>query len=164
MLSFRNLVEIQVLRALRETHGVRLDTIRKAIVFMKKTLRVDHPLASARMQTDGKDLFVNLVEALVRTDDGQVVFEKVLSEHLERVEWKGDAPVRLYPFPRRGSTATRTVVLDPQIRWGRPVLAGTAIPLEDVLERKDAGESVTSIARDYGRPVAEIKGALRYAA
>ena len=164
MLSFRNLVELQVLRALRVKHGVRIDTVRKAIEFMRKVLEVEHPLASARMLTDGSDLFVKFLETMVRTRDGQVVFGEIVAEHLSRVEWENDEPVRLFPFPRRGARADRNVVLDPRVRWGKPVLVGTAIPVEDIAERRAAGESVQSIARDYGRSVEEIRGALRHAA
>jgi uncharacterized protein (DUF433 family) len=164
MLSFRNLVELQVLRALRVTHGVRLEAIRKAIAFMRKTLEVEHPLADVRMLTDGKDLFVNFLEVILRARDGQVILEKVVSEHLDRVEWENDEPARLYPFPQAGSRASRAVVLDPRVRWGKPVLAGTAIPIEDIVERQAAGESVSSIARDYGRSLPEIRDALRFAA
>lgn len=162
VLSFRNLVEIQVLRALRATHGVKLDKIRQAIAFMRKTLEVEHPLASSRMLTDGKDLFVNFLEVIMQADDGQLVLKRVVVEHLERVEWEGDEPVRLYPFPRRGRQSKRRVVLDPLVRWGRPVLAGTAIPIDDIAERAAAGESVSSIAKDYGRSIPEIRSALSY--
>lgn len=163
-LSFRNLVELQVLRALRVKHGVRIDTIRRALEFMRRVLEVAHPLASARMRTDGSDLFVNYLETVVRARDGQVVLGDIVAEHLSRVEWEDEEPVRLFPFPRKGAQRDRRVVLDPRVRWGKPVLVGTAIPIEDIAERRDAGESVTSIAKDYGRPVEEIKGALRYAA
>jgi uncharacterized protein (DUF433 family) len=163
-LSFRNLVEIQILRALRVTHGVKLETIRKAIEFMRRTLGMEHPLASAKMLTGGKELFVNFLEVLIRADDGQVMLKRVVDEHLERVEWKGEEPVRLYPFAARGKRSERTVVLDPHVRWGKPVLVGTAIPVHDIAERAEAGESISSIARDYGRTVAEIRSALSYAA
>lgn len=164
MLSFRNLVELQILRSLRTKHGVRLEAIRQAIEFMRKTLDVEHPLADERMLTDGKDLFVNFLEVIVRAGDGQLVLRKVVDEHLARVEWEGREPVRIYPFPRSGPRTSRPVVLDPRIRWGKPVLVGTAIPIEDIRERQAAGESISSIAKDYGRPVPEIRNALRYAA
>jgi uncharacterized protein (DUF433 family) len=162
-LSFRNLVELQVLRALRVKHGVRLDKIRQAIAFMRKVVGVEHPLADQRMLTDGTHIFVTFLESIMRVPDRQLVFAELVATHLARVEWEQDQPARLYPFPRKGP-ATKTVVLDPRVRWGRPVLTGTAIPLEDIAERKHAGESVSSIAEDYGRPVAEIQSALRYAA
>lgn len=163
-LSFRNLVELQVLRALRTQHGVRLETIRKAIAFMRRQLKVEHPLADPRMRTSGKELFINLVEVLMRVDDGQLAFAEVLAEHLDRIEWERDLPRRLYPFPRSGRQDRRTIVLDPSVRWGKPVVVGTAIPLDDIAERRAAGESVSSIAKDYGRPVPEIRSALSYAA
>ncbi|MEM9452834.1 MAG: DUF433 domain-containing protein [Myxococcota bacterium] len=114
------------------------------------------------MLTDGKDLFVNFLEVIMQADDGQLVLKRVVVEHLERVEWEGDEPVRLYPFPRRGRQSKRRVVLDPLVRWGRPVLAGTAIPIDDIAERAAAGESVSSIAKDYGRSIPEIRSALSY--
>jgi uncharacterized protein (DUF433 family) len=162
-LSFRSLVELQVLRSLRVKHGVRLETIRRAIEFMRKQLRVKHPLADHRMRTSGKELFINLVEMLLRADDGQLAFGKVLGEHLDRIEWVNEHPTRLYPFPHTGPRGRRAVVLDPCVRWGKPVLVGTAIPVGDIAERKTAGESISSIARDYGRPITEIRSALRSA-
>ncbi len=163
-LSFRNLVELQVLRALRVRHGVRLETIRSAIFFMSKRFGVDHPLADERMRTDGKELFADFVDALVRLDDGQMSFGEILRDHIGRIEWEGDQPVRLFPFPAQGGAASRAVVLDPRVRWGQPVLAGTGIPVAELHERRESGESLKSIAGDYGRSVSEIKVALRFAA
>jgi uncharacterized protein (DUF433 family) len=42
--------------------------------------------------------------------------------------------------------------------------AVTPLPLDDIAERHAAGESVSSIAKDYGRPITEIRSALSYAA
>lgn len=164
MLSFRNLVELQVLRALRADHEIPIGTIRRAIRFMQSQLGIEHPLASNKMLHDGKTLFVNFLAAVIDASSGQTVILKALESHLERVEWDGSDPCRVYPFPVRGSCELRAVVLDPYVRHGQPVLNGTRIPLSIVVERHEAGEDVDSIAKDYGRTPHEIETVLNYAA
>jgi uncharacterized protein (DUF433 family) len=53
------------------------------------------------------------------------------------------------------------VVIDPQVQFGRPVLAGTGIPTFVIAERYEAGESISDLARDYDRPEKEIEEAIR---
>ncbi len=53
-------------------------------------------------------------------------------------------------------------MIDPEVQFGRPVLAGTGIPTLVIANRYKAGESITDLARDYDRPEAEIEEAIRY--
>lgn len=55
----------------------------------------------------------------------------------------------------------KTIVIDPQVSFGRPVLAGTGIPTAVIAERYIAGESVDDLADDYGRRRLEIEEAIR---
>jgi uncharacterized protein (DUF433 family) len=89
--------------------------------------------------------------------------KELLETYLKRVERdaKGIA-LRLYPFTRkRASEEPRSVVIDPFVSFGKPVLAGTGIPTAIVAERYKAGESVGQLSADYGRLDLDIEEAIR---
>ena len=55
----------------------------------------------------------------------------------------------------------RTIVIDPYVSFGRPVLAGTGIATSVIAQRYKAGESIAELAEDYGRSSPEIEEAIR---
>ena len=58
LLSFFNLVEAHVLRAIRTQHRIKLKHIRSALNYVKKNFGWDRPLIEQRFQTDGVGLLV----------------------------------------------------------------------------------------------------------
>ncbi len=57
------------------------------------------------------------------------------------------------------------VISDPKIMMGKPVIAGTRITVESILERLGAGESVEQLLAAHPRLTSEaIQAALRFAA
>ena len=163
-LSFINLVEAHVLDAIRRQHEIPLEKVRQGVAYLRKNLGSLHPLADQRMETDGRDLFVQIFGRLVNiSQEGQFAMRELLSAHLERVERDvSGAARRLYPFTRkREGPEPRYVVMDPHISFGRPVLAGTGIPTSVIADRYKAGESVDQLAKDYDRERPEIEEAIR---
>jgi uncharacterized protein (DUF433 family) len=58
-----------------------------------------------------------------------------------------------------------TIQSDPNVMMGKPVIAGTRITVESILERLGAGESVESLLDAHPRLTREaIQAALRFAA
>jgi uncharacterized protein (DUF433 family) len=98
----------------------------------------------------------------VDVSDGQTVMRDVLARSLKRVDRGGDGRVlRLYPWlldPKE----PRAFEVDPDRSFGRLVLIGTGVPTEMVAQRFRAGESIESIAGDFGMPPARIEQALRW--
>ncbi|MCC6522140.1 MAG: DUF433 domain-containing protein [Polyangiaceae bacterium] len=161
-LSFTNLVEVHVLAAMRRKHALSLDAIRKAVRYAHQTLHVERPLATEKFKTDGVDLFVEHLGALINASkEGQLGMKAVLQGSLERVEYddRGRA-VRLFPVLRR-TEAARSIVIDPLVAFGRPVIAGTAVPAADIRARFDAGDSVLALAADFEVAPEQIEDALR---
>ncbi|MGH8656325.1 MAG: DUF433 domain-containing protein [Gammaproteobacteria bacterium] len=71
-------------------------------------------------------------------------------------------PLKLYLITRGGDAAERgIVVIDPRLGFGRPVIEGTGIRTEVIIDRFRAGEPIDSIAEDYGRSRAEIEEIVR---
>lgn len=56
-----------------------------------------------------------------------------------------------------------TIVEDKDIRFGKPVIDGTRVAVEDVVESfYDAGRSTADIAEDFNVSEEEVEEALRY--
>lgn len=162
LLSFFNLVEVHVLAALRE-RGPRLPNIRKAIRFVERTVGKKHPLATEAFFTDGVRIFVEHLGRLFDAKDGQIVLRKVVEGYLTRIDYGPDGlAMRLYPFTRRGIVdGPRAVVLNPLVSFGRPVLAKTGVPTEEVADRFHAGEALDELAQDFGVSREAIEEAIR---
>jgi uncharacterized protein (DUF433 family) len=153
LLSFVNLVEAHVLAAIRRSHEIPLDKVRRALTFVKQRCCTPHPLANAAFETDGLDLFVQQCGKLINaSSDGQIAIRQMLEAHLRRVDRDGTGlAARLYIFTRRvDPEEPRVVVVDPQLAFGRPVLVGTGIPTAVLADRYRAGESMDDLAGDYG--------------
>lgn len=160
-LSFTNVVEAHVLASLRKQR-IALEKIRTAVHYVERHLDVKHALARQEFKTDGVDLFLDRLDALVNASrDGQVALKVVLQEHLKRVDYDRGRAVRLFPLHREH--APRTVVIDPLRAFGRPVLHGTSVPIADIRSRFRRGDGIEQLAGDYEVTPAEIEEALRAA-
>ncbi|HEV2719582.1 MAG TPA: DUF433 domain-containing protein, partial [Thermoanaerobaculia bacterium] len=54
------------------------------------------------------------------------------------------------------------IVVDPEICFGRPVIAGTSIPTDVIADRHLGGDSVKKIAEDYDLAEDKIAAALAF--
>ena len=58
----------------------------------------------------------------------------------------------------------KRIAVDPNVLLGKPVIAGTRIPVEQILRKLAASMSVEAILRDYPRLTREdVQAALAYA-
>jgi uncharacterized protein (DUF433 family) len=168
-LSFVNLVEAHVLAAIRRRHGVRLPKVRRALDYVEREFHVERPLIVQSFQTDGLDLFVERYGELINASrEGQRAMKEILGVYLKRIEWDAKGlPIRLYPFTRdtqaeaAAASAPRVVVMNPAVSFGRPVIAGTGIPVLSVYERYKAGDSVADLAQDFNLEISAIEEAIR---
>ena len=174
LLSFWNVAELHVLSALRRYHRISPLKLRHTIQYLEETLASAHPLLIEKMLTDGLFVFVERAGELINASkSGQMAMRQVLEAHLQRIEQDVDGiAIRLFPFVRHmthgsdRSPATlmyepKLISLDPRVRFGRPVIAGTSIPTEEIAERFLAGDTFAGLAEEYGRPEKEIEEAIR---
>ncbi|MGH2461664.1 MAG: DUF433 domain-containing protein [Chloroflexota bacterium] len=56
------------------------------------------------------------------------------------------------------------VVVDPTVRFGKPVIKGTRVPVEVVIGKLAGGMSMEEVADEYGITEDDVRAALRYAA
>jgi len=164
-LSFSNLVEAYVLTAIRRKHEIGLPTIRKGLAWLVDKLGAKRPLLEERFATKGAQLFVERLGQIINlSKDGQLEMADLILTYLERVDRdpKG-LPIKLYPFMRSQPLREqpRTVVIDPRVSFGRPVVAGTAIPTAVLAEQFKAGDLPADLAKAYGANEEAVWDAIR---
>jgi uncharacterized protein (DUF433 family) len=168
LLSFKNLVELYVLESLREIHDIGLPRIRKSVEELRIERPSKYPLADYQLATRGRRIYLdgNGDELVNLTAGGQHAFKPILNPFLKRVgrNEKGIAE-KLFPFTSRQhqmnpEQAPCTIVIDPRIAFGMPVLVNSRISTAFLMSRKKGGASISKLARDYGRPEAEIEEAI----
>lgn len=167
LLSFVNLCELHVLAVIRRHHGVTLPKVRSSIDYVREQLGEPRPLASSRFRTNGVDLFVEHAGRLLNVSkQGQHAMKGDFERALRRIEYgKNGGPVQLFPFTRESFAANdqpRTVVVDPQRSFGRPVLVKAFVRTEVINERFRAGDSIAEMADDYQVSPSDIEEALRF--
>lgn len=166
MLSFKNLVELHVLAILRREKRIALGDVRQALLELRMKLGERQPLLSKKLLADGnRRLFVEIFGKLINVSAaGQVEMREIVDQYLARIDRDSyGIPIKLYPFTTSNAAErSRPVEIDPRVQFGKPVLAGTRIMTTVLAERIKAGDTLTILAEDYGRPKEEIEAALRY--
>lgn len=164
-LSFSNLIEAHVLRALRTEHAVSIRDVRSALDYAEGKLGIERLLLSDELRTSAGELFLSRYGELINlSKSGQLAMQRLLDAYLKRVERDDRSfPIRLYPFVRPDSLAVAKVVaIDPLIAFGRPVVFRRGVSTGTIAARIDVGESVEEIAADYDLDRAEVEEAVLY--
>jgi uncharacterized protein (DUF433 family) len=164
LLSFTNLIEVHVLRAIRKDHKIQLDQVRNALDYLDDQFKVPHPLAHETFRTDGVDLFIERYGSLINVSKPeQLALKDALKHHLDRIEPDDTGlAIKLYPFTRSSEAHNpRIVVIDPRVAFGRLVIAETGIATRVLAERYQAGDSMDDLADDYGCDRLAIEEAIR---
>lgn len=165
-LSFNNLVEAHVLRALRSVHGAGMASVRSALSYAEEQLDISRLLLHDELLTSGGDLFLQELDHLINLSrSGQLALRKLLKDCLNRVERDDQRlPFRLYPVLPRESANAKAISINPRVSFGRPVLADTGVSTRALVDRIDAGEGIPELARDYDLAESQIHDAVLYEA
>ena len=163
-LSFSNLVEAYVLTAIRRERKIGLPTIRKGLAYLTNKLGAPRPLLTEQFATRGKELYVELGQVINLSQNGQIEMANMIVAYLERVDRDAKGlPIKLFPFMRSQPPREqpRTVMIDPRVSFGRPVLAGTGIPTAVLAEQFKAGDQPKDLAKEYGADEQAVWDAIR---
>jgi uncharacterized protein (DUF433 family) len=167
LLSFANLCELHVLAAIRRVHRVSLPKVRDSVEYLRSQLGVDRPLIDRQFKTNGIDLFVEQASKLLNVSrQGQEALRGEFELALARIERDNQGnPIKLFPYSRTSDHTAeqpKSVVIDPRLSFGRPVLTRSAVPTEVIFDRFQAGDSLEDMALDYNVDEKEIEEALRF--
>lgn len=167
LLSFNNLCELHMLAAIRRHYRVSMPSVRDSVAFVRKQLKMDRPLLSSEFQTNGAHLFIEHAGVMLNASrEGQTSLSQAFERDLSRVERDARGiPVRLFPMTRGKPTVTAqplSVVVDPNLAFGRPVLANAGVTTAVIQDRFLAGDSPSEMAEDYRVDEPDIWEAIRF--
>lgn len=164
IIPFVGLVEGTVAASFRRA-GVSLQHIRRALDVLEKEIGLGHALASRHLFTDGARILFDYAKA---TDDeelavvvtGQRVFADIVRDYLTRIRYAQDDYAAQLILP---ITSRRLIEVDPKRNFGKPRFIGNGVPVDAVIDRFKAGESLASVAADFDLDPADIEDVLRAA-
>jgi len=166
-LSFFNLIEAHVLRALRTVHDVDLGKVRYAIQLAEQDLGTTRLLLDRRLKTAGGTLFFDrYTELLELSPSQQIAMRTILDAYMQRVAYDDSKlPAEFFPFEHVPENADRKViVIAPFISFGRAILRRTGVSTRAIVQRLDAGETLADLLNDYGLTEAELEEAVLFEA
>ena len=169
-LSFFNLIEANVVAELRREHKVPMARVRSALEFLAENVPVPHPLVEKELLVTPNQR-VYIVHEGRRIDisaGGQWPLDAVVRSLLRRVHRGRQGIVLFFPRvapPRRVAIPEdeyAPVAVDPEVCFGRPVVAGTGVPTDVIADRYLGGDSIEKMAEDYDLSEEHIEAALRF--
>lgn len=164
-LSFNNLVEAHVLRALRVEHRVPMAQVRRALDYAQREFGIDRLLIRDELRAAPGEMFLKEYGRLLSLSRaGQFAMEKILAVFLRRVVRDAEGlPLRLFPFTSPNLQEDRRIVaIDPRLSYGRPAIARKGISTAILAERLNAGDSIADLAGNYDLREEEIEEAILY--
>ena len=157
-LSYFQLIELRVVRALRESHKIKLYKIAEARDFLAKQLKTQFPFASTRLKTDGANILADLPETknLVNANaGGQIELDGIIQASLSEFIYD-DELVTSWELVRGASP----IIIDPKLNLGRSSIQG--ITTESIHDLLLAGEKARDVAENFGLSLSEIDLAFKF--
>jgi uncharacterized protein (DUF433 family) len=168
LLSFEDIEEAYKLYMLRTKFGYSMQYLRKALADARQKSKSDHPLIDHKIVA-----FTYLALYCREGRKGETVVAlgpKQMSLYIAEVvdTWgkriiadrKGRTR-QIFPWRyAHDDDRSRPVSLDPDVLSGRLVVTGTRIPVRVLKSRRDSGDSVEAIAKDYGISAGTVEKAL----
>jgi uncharacterized protein (DUF433 family) len=168
---FIGLAEAYTLAAFRNA-GVPMQRIRPAIDALASELGLEYALASRRLYTDGAEVLYDYAQHAGDTPEGesarelvvvrnnQRVFSEVVEQYLRRIDFAGDGYARLIRLPQYRESE---VTVDPDHGFGRPRFVRGGASVDDVIDLFRTGESVDTVAAEFGLSRGDVEDAIRVA-
>ena len=163
-LSFLNLIEAYVLRALRESHNVRVSTVRRAIDIAQQLHGIDRLLASTQLKTSGGELFLDTYFTLeTLSPSAQFAMRDLMKLYLKRVHIDDWLESEICPIPKTPEYKDRELIsVSPFVAFGRPRIRRVGVSTHAIAERIDVGERREDVMQDYRLTEDEFTEAILY--
>jgi hypothetical protein len=162
-LGFRDLMEVRIADRFIAA-GLSPQRVRAAVTLAREVLGKEHPLSTDRFRTDGRDIFLKVVQEdesgeekgqLLNLFRRQFEFKQIIEPLLKTVDLddKGH-PVQWWPLGQKGK-----ILVDPARAFGRPIDSETSVPTA-ILAAAGQLEGVERAALAYDVPVSAIRRAM----
>jgi uncharacterized protein (DUF433 family) len=161
-ITFAGLVETHMLRHLRHA-GLSLQAIGEAAVALRSRAGRRYPLAWSGLAHDGRDLLIEIAaegrdQGWERIRDSQGGLPGVLRRGSAAIGWSDDAyaaTLRLVIYH------DIDVTVDPNRSYGQPLVEGSDIHVEDIIDQVRTGASYRDIATKFHLEGFEVEALVR---
>jgi len=161
-ITFAGLVETHMLRHLRQS-GLSLQAIGEAAVSLRSRAGRHYPLAWSGLAHDGRDLLVEIAaegreQGWERIRDSQGGLPGVLRRGSAAIGWSDDgyaATLRLVIYH------DIDVIVDPSRASGQPLVDGSDVRVEDVVDHVRSGTPYREIATKFALEDFEVEALIR---
>jgi uncharacterized protein (DUF433 family) len=156
--SFLDLLEVVVIGRFKKA-GFSLNAVRDIVTDCQELLGLPRPLVQLKFKTDGREVFIDQGETLLGIGRRKrlLAWNEVLEPFLAELDYAEGWAERWWPLGHE-----QPILIDPDYGFGRPVVAGSGVRTEVILERVRAGELPDEIARDFNLKPLEVHRAIQY--
>jgi uncharacterized protein (DUF433 family) len=165
-LSFLELMELRVVKAF-VAKGVPLQRVRVAARRIADLFQTTHPFAHQRVYTDREQIYVALSDAGVEPDilqvtgrrpSSQLIAGGIFDRYLEEIDFEASTALAERWFPLGRGVP---IMLDPQIAFGAPIIAGTGIRT-DVVALYSKGNPLPAVAKAFELELSRLQAAIDF--
>lgn len=161
--TWAEFIEAGLLREYRQ-RNVPMAELRAFIEILRLRYGIPYPLADARPFVNERQLVIEAQEeadlaaefCLVAIVRDQPLLTPPAEAFYDRVTWEGTSAAAWRPTDDKRSP----VLIDPDLRFGKPAVAG--ISTEAIWEHIDGGEDESEVAADYDLRLSDVRWALSY--
>lgn len=159
-LGFLDLIEIRFVKAFVNA-GLTVQNIRILLDKARDVTNSDYPLSSQKFETDGKTIFLELLERdktkTIDIKDGQHAFHSFVKPSFKDLDFESEVVSKWYIEGRE-----RKVSIDPKIAFGQPVIDSTGITTARIREALEAEKDIKTVARIFEVSAAQVRHAVEF--
>lgn len=157
--NFLSLIELYIFQEFKEA-GLTSHRIVKIHEFLSEELKTPYPFASTDFFKSGKDLYFKNGEDWVITDKSlQIALRKIIENFGAKIAFNDNNQAeKYYPLGK-----DKAIVIDPNYRFGQPILKDSFLPIEPLYETyKAENDDADLISHIYDVSKSEIKDIVEF--
>jgi uncharacterized protein (DUF433 family) len=156
--SFLDLLEVVAIGRFKEI-GIPLPAVRRIVLECKELLDLPRPLVQLQFKSDGREVFIDRGATLLGLGKRKrhLAWNDVLKPFLNNLDYADGWAEKWWPLGHE-----KPILVDPDYGFGQPVIAGSGVRTEIILERVRAGDLPQEIAYDFNIEELDVLRAIQY--
>ena len=156
--SFLDLLEVVVIGRFKRA-GFSLGAVRSIVTECQELLSLPRPLVQLSFKSGGREVFIDRGDTLLGLGRRKrhSAWNKVLGPFLEEVNYSEGWADRWWPLGQ-----SHAILIDPDYGFGQPVIEGSGVRTEIIMERVRAGDLPDEIAQDFNVLPLEVYRVIQY--
>ncbi len=159
LMSFRDIAQAYYIEIVRRHFHLSVSKTREVLINAQKESKARYPLLRPNIRLFFKHILMDKGASgklgrrvIDLSQHRQLAIDKVADQYSTRVRWDTQGePSEIFPWRHWiPGDDRKPVSISPNVMSGNLVITGTRIPVQTVLDRKNAGESIANLASDYG--------------